>query len=485
MQSRTLRQLGAFFARSTPASALQTQAAIAMRARPASESALSIPPEFSPRQYAALLLHVASEIEHALMVEYLYAAYTIGGPQVPEKERATAARWQEVIAGIAKEEMGHLMTVQNLLRALGEPLNLNREDYPWDSAFLPYPFRLEPLTLNSLARFIVAESPANWTGKEADEIRAQARKDLDNDARFHRVGELYAVIRKLIADANLIPDSAFRAETLPYQANWDEWGRGYRAGARGASKGAAIPATPDLLLLPVTSRTEALAAIDAIATQGEANPSDSEDAPSHFARFLSIYHEFPKKAQWASRPAPVNPFVASDAESRCGMQAPGDQTPITHPEARLWASLFNVRYRMLLMNLLHTFKYPGSLDERSKLSPRGLLIHRTFGEMYNLRAIAFILVQTPLNQTSRTLVAGPPFQMPFTLDLPMDEVDRWELHLQLIAGSSQIVKMLEPVAPESRQTYLQALSGGNQEGTTAIQTIITGLSQPRLVAGHR
>jgi hypothetical protein len=243
-----------------------------------------------------MLLHVAAEIEHALMVEYLYAAYALGGPQVPADERVKVGQWQEIIAGIAKEEMGHLMTVQNLLRALGGPLNLDREDYPWDSEFLPYPFRLEPLTRSSLARFIVSESPANWCGDQADEIRKLAKEGLDCVVRLHRVGELYELIRKLMADPDIVPDSAFRASTLPYQANWDEWGRGYSGGARGAGKGGAPPATPNVLLLSVTSRTEALAAIDEIATQGEANPTDSPDAPSHFARFLSVYKDFPKSS---------------------------------------------------------------------------------------------------------------------------------------------------------------------------------------------
>jgi hypothetical protein len=44
---------------------------------------------------------------------------------------------QEVILGIAKEEMAHLITVQNVLRLIGGPLNLDRNDYPWDAPFYP------------------------------------------------------------------------------------------------------------------------------------------------------------------------------------------------------------------------------------------------------------------------------------------------------------------------------------------------------------
>jgi hypothetical protein len=65
------------------------------------------PPEFNWRDYTAMLLHVAAEIEHSLMVQYLFAAYSLGGPQVPSGLRDEVRAWQETIFGVAKEEMGH------------------------------------------------------------------------------------------------------------------------------------------------------------------------------------------------------------------------------------------------------------------------------------------------------------------------------------------------------------------------------------------
>src|SRR5688572_5313066 len=64
----------------------------------------AISPEFNGHQYAIFLLHVDAGIEHALMVQYLFAAYSLGGPQVPPEHRETVERWQESILGIAKEE---------------------------------------------------------------------------------------------------------------------------------------------------------------------------------------------------------------------------------------------------------------------------------------------------------------------------------------------------------------------------------------------
>ena len=265
MRSQLRRHLGQFFEGTDTPAALEAtidKAAPAMMASAskAEERAAECPPEFSPHQYTIMLLHIAAEIEHALMVEYLYAAYSLGGSQVPKQYQAKVTQWQEVILGIAKEEMGHLMTVQNILRCLGGPLNLGREDYPWDSELTPFPFHLEPLTQPVLARFITAESPADWSGAQADHIREIARRGIDCEAKLHRVGALYALLGKIISNPALIQDRDFRASTYPFQANWDEWGRGYRRGARGSSMDGAIPKTPDVLLIPVASRRDVIAA---------------------------------------------------------------------------------------------------------------------------------------------------------------------------------------------------------------------------------
>src|SRR3954471_1907977 len=85
---------------------------------------IELPPEFTWRDYAIFLLTIAAQIEHSLMVQYLYAGYSLGGPQVPKEHHDNVAAWRQIILGIAKEEMGHLITVQNALRFLGAPLGL-------------------------------------------------------------------------------------------------------------------------------------------------------------------------------------------------------------------------------------------------------------------------------------------------------------------------------------------------------------------------
>ncbi len=88
----------------------------------------------SPLDKAEILLESAAEIEHALMVQYLYAAYSLkSSDEVVDPAQQAALddlAWPAVLFGIAREEMGHLMTVQNMLLLLGLPPNFEREDFP-------------------------------------------------------------------------------------------------------------------------------------------------------------------------------------------------------------------------------------------------------------------------------------------------------------------------------------------------------------------
>lgn len=83
------------------------------------------------------------------MVQYLYAAYSLGEPQVPEAYRDAVRNWQGVTPGIAKEEMGHLISVQHSLRLIGASPHMAHEDYPWNGLFYPFTFALAPLTLKA------------------------------------------------------------------------------------------------------------------------------------------------------------------------------------------------------------------------------------------------------------------------------------------------------------------------------------------------
>jgi hypothetical protein len=426
------------------------EAALAAPAPP--EESREPPFELSWHDYAVYLLHVASEVEHALMVQYLYAAYSLGGAALGDAQSHESARiWREVILGIAKEEMGHLITVQNVLRLIGGPLHLEREDYPFRSEFYPFHFILEPLTKDSLAKYVVAEAPAKWLEEdpEAQPIKERA-KEADSGREILPVGELYERLVKLFERDDALTDDDFRTDTEPYQASFDEWGRGYRKGERGNIGQESPKDTPNVLVEPVANREGVITALKNIAQQGE-NPAIKSDTPakieeSHFQRFLNIYRAFPEEAP-PSRHTPTNP---STVESE-------GATYIENEHSRLWAFLFNVRYRKLLYTLKHAFHVEEN-EVTDRPTARGNLISWTFGEMYNLRSVAAILVTLPLTDADDDKrAAGPPFQAPYTLSLPDWDSDKWRVHRDLINGSADLITEIEKNAAEEHRLYLRAL----------------------------
>src|ERR1700742_5143365 len=131
--------------------------------------------ELSWYEHLLVLLQMGASIEHALMVQYLYAAYSL------RDDVEQARRWREILLLIAREEMGHLLTVQNILALLGGPINIDREDYPFHTPFQAFPFQLERLTRGSLACYCYAEMPVGLEKKRAAEyaaIRADAEKHV-------------------------------------------------------------------------------------------------------------------------------------------------------------------------------------------------------------------------------------------------------------------------------------------------------------------
>jgi hypothetical protein len=473
MRENFARHLGHLFTRESQNSKLRFVAAPM-----AVKKDKTIPPEFNAKDWVTFLLHVDAELEHSLMVQYLYAAYSMGGNHIEPEHRELVKGWQEIILGIAKEEMGHFVSVQNVLRVIGAPLNFNRQDFPWDSNLYPFEFRLEPLSIRSLAKYIYAESPSGWLKeKEEDDdetkaIKKEIRDIINADKHGDPISELFEQIIHILEDESLIPDEVFLVETYPYQAKFDEWGRGYAGGSRGNSTNANTPGAPNVLVQPVGSRTQTVSIVKEIAEQGEA-ASDEDNQLSHFERFLGIYKQWRKLPDTfnPARNIAINPTIADGQSENENAEPALQKDLITNPEAQLWANLFNVRYRMLLTFLTHSFLISDGFDS-SINTPRGAIINATFGEMYNLRSIAFVLINSPLDDDSGKY-AGPPFLMPYSMSLPIGETNRWKLHADLVDASGKLITSLLAMLPDDRHhRYLYSL----READKKLKEIAMGIT---------
>ncbi|HYN77834.1 MAG TPA: ferritin-like domain-containing protein, partial [Lamprocystis sp. (in: g-proteobacteria)] len=449
------------------------------------------------RDYLIMLLHIGAELEHSLMVQYLYAAYSLNDQTGAPEQRRQVGEWRNRLLTIAKEEMGHLLTVQNLLCLVGGPVCFERSHFPANTDFLPFPFRLAPVSAKLLAWYVYAEAPHDWqllfrdqgqdpgvTLREDIRMVAECVGDTPVTGHAHTVGQLYDRIIEVLADPSRIPDSALRPDTYAHQASWDEWGRGYRPppARPGETEPPAVPIAErsHVIVLRLATRTEALAALRQIGKQGEAAhlraPNDQE--PSHFERFLSLLDAF-RKAEGERDlvyQAPVNP-TTMDAGDR-----PEGSTRIEQQQSLLWATLFNLRYRALLAYLTHSFRLARLVDAREP-NVRGAVMHKVFGEMYNLKALAGILVRRPLRDgvPANAACAAPPFEMPYSMDLPTDEPDCWQQHRDILISSLTICDALltkeDPLAPAlttDEANYLRALRQLDQRSVAWIELIKGG-----------
>jgi hypothetical protein len=419
----------------------------------------------APREQAIRLLWIGAEVEHALMVQYLYAAYSLNEHQPDEDLSKDVLRWKRTILEIAREEMGHLATVENLLTLIGGPLHFDRENFPIvDPDLWPFPFQLEPLTKLSLAKYVMAETPSEdvlvslGLKDEIDAIKKTLK--IEGDLTVHRVGLIYDQINDLFTTAPMkqgppaspytddhpsIATSDIQANTEKYQVTPGAWGLGYG----------------DILIETAHDRDSAQKAIKLISEQGEGSKGPSDFYASHFGKFLKIYGEFPEESAWRpSREVATNPATNSQVQDPSRRIA-GDACP--------WAELSNLRYHMLLLYLNHSFLIEAPADLPSR-SPRGSLISWTFGEMYNLRSLSEILMDLPL-QTGSALNAGPPFEMPYTLALPHREADRWRSHRDLVTASIALIKDLLDHQP-ARAPYLRALLTSDQTTLEQLNALV-------------
>jgi len=231
----------------------------------------------------------------------------------------------------------------------------------------------------------------------------------------------------------------------------------------------------------MATRTEALAGLRDIAGQGEAEhvrPGDKME-DSHFDRFAKIFRAYQailkKDPAWSpSRPVATNPY-AGEAK-----YAPPNTTAITSKASMAWAGLFNIRYRMLLSLLTYMYHIPRDAPG-SDHPRRAPMLARIFGEMYNMKAVAGILVRLPLGDSKKASRAGPPFQVPYTLTPPLSEANFWRLHLDLLGAASDLVETLLGSkrhladAPSDGARYLQALRETDGDAKHWIEEILAGI----------
>lgn len=357
-------------------------------------------------------LRHAAMIELAVMLQYLYAAFSIPtygagleyvrrGEWTFEQLRLVCGDGGETLdkemrsslLTVAREEMIHFLLVNNIIMAVGEPFHVPSIDFGTinNQVLVPLDFSLEPLSIGSVARFIAIEQPEGLIGEvRREDIMSSGSREENHP--YSSLSELYGNIR----------------EGLQRVPNLFMVDKGRGGGEHHIFLRESINAVHPDYQLEVDDLASALFAIDVVTEQGEGNvlTSVTPEEESHFVTFLRISDLLmaeqrkgvrPRRAPWS----PAYPVVRNPTLYK------GNPTEelVTDPDAREVLQLFNRSYFMMLQLMLQHFgQCPDASLRRSELM--NMAIEVMTGVM---RPLAELLVTLPSGRRGKT--AGPSFEL--------------------------------------------------------------------------
>jgi hypothetical protein len=173
------------------------------------------------------LLREGAEIEHGLMLQYLYCAFSVKDRY--QRLVGFGAPSAGNLLGVAVQEMQHLGAVNRLLVALGSCPHLDRQDFPYEPDIYPFPFGLEPISRASVAKYAFVEGTASIFAEDSqrtqedEQFRRRVLSDIGGLDRPNHVGSLYRNVLELLSEASARPGFPLTpAEVEQWQADLKE-----------------------------------------------------------------------------------------------------------------------------------------------------------------------------------------------------------------------------------------------------------------------
>lgn len=333
------------------------------------------------REELIYLLTKAAELEHLLVCQYLFAAFSIKRFEheglTPLQQNAVD-EWGQKLLLISRQEMEHLGLVSNILTSIGAMPHFERPAFPHTGSYYPFPLVLERLNLEAVQRFACVEKPMDVQNPLCKEPAPPNQMlSLGSPTTFTSVAQLYALIRDAITE---IPMSDADLFIGPPSAQVGGGELDLDFGRIGAVGG-----VYDVTLFPVYDRPTALQAVDLITEQGEGTPHSIPDEPSHYTRFLEMYGEM--KNFMAEDPSfnPArnivpNPRIWEHDNVR-------GSTLITDPMTREVMLFFNHSYELMLMMMIRFYAHTDETTEEINILkyaaffPFMTMVIRPLGEM--------------------------------------------------------------------------------------------------------
>jgi Ferritin-like len=364
------------------------------------------------REELTVALHEAAELEHGLMIQYLFPAFSMKkrldeGLSAPQQRSARS--WAAIIFRVAVEEMAHLGTVCNLLASIGEGPHFDRPNFPQRSGYYPFDFDLVPFSDEALYRMLVFELPQGEPLPppprlpESGRLSTESVQDFaaaPDPLTYEYVGELYG---KIADGFRRIDEQELFIGPRSAQVD-NRW-------------------SVELDLRQVVDRGSALAAIEDIVVDGEGSPSGRSN--SHYGRFARVRQEYEDSGFFAAaRPVVVNP------RTRFQRDAPHGGTLLVDERTRRVAELFNGAYGSVLLMLEQFF---GSSSETPE---QRAVLRASTSQMMSvaIRPLAEVLTELPAAGPESSATAGAPFEIYDRESASPFPSARWTILLERLQG---------------------------------------------------
>ncbi len=343
------------------------------------------------------MLCEAAELEHMIMLQYLFAAFSLKRDEnegLTPEQLATCKRWDRTISQVAAQEMLHLALCCNLLTAIGAAPHFRRPNFPQRASYFPagVQFDLLPFGDTALRHFIYLERPEGMQVEDAPGFIAgiaptptlTGHEIVPFLQGFATVGHLYRGIEqgfRHLAD-KYGEDRLFigppRAQATESSFRWPE-------------------------LVAVTDLHSAIAAIETIVEQGEGARGHADEG--HYGQFLRIFEEYREMVQNDPAFEPARPahLAWCRAPGTSDVAAP---VLITDPVTADVADLFNASYEVLVQMLARFFAHTEEDDDELDT-----LADTAVSVMFMvIRPLGNILTRLPIGAALPDNTAGPSFE---------------------------------------------------------------------------
>jgi CDGSH-type Zn-finger protein/truncated hemoglobin YjbI len=387
------------------------------------------------REALIYMLCEAAELEHGIMCQYLFAAFSLKQHEdegLSNGELDAVNRWRRAISHVASEEMLHLALVHNLLSAIGAAPHFGRPNLPAPAHHYPAGVNLTlvPFGEQALRHFMFLERPEGMALQGADGIDApvheavplMAERDIVPQLQdFATVGHLYRSIEQGLAhlaekfgEQNLFVGPP-RAQASTEHFRWPE-------------------------LVAVTDLATAQQAVDTILEQGEGARGHWEQA--HFGQFVQILDEYREMLAANPRFDPVRPVMFATVR-RCEHDATVPR--IGERVTSRCGDLFNVSYEILLQMMERYFAHTEETDAQL-----ATLADATISLMLGvLKPLGNLITTQPVGPDYPGKTAGPSFELFYENDYLMPHREAaWALLEERVREAANFCGLVQEISSE-------------------------------------